>query len=61
MLIFKSIEEIKTVKDSSGKEETVTRRIMGDKMHSITEKREKDAVKETEENFQNFSESNFLQ
>ena len=52
-----SIEEIKTIRNSDGKEETVVKRIIGDKMHAVTEKRNKEGVRETEELFHNMNES----
>lgn len=54
-----SIEEIKTFKNSDGKEEKTVTRIIGDKMHSVVEKKtNKNIIEETEEIFQNFDEKN---
>ncbi|CAF0749398.1 unnamed protein product [Brachionus calyciflorus] len=52
-----SIEEVKTIRNSDGHEETTVTRIIGDKAHSLIEKKTKKGVEETEEVFQNFDEN----
>lgn len=49
-----------TTRDSNGKEETRVTRIIGDKSHSLIERKEADGVKETEEIFNNFDESMYI-
>lgn len=51
---IKSIEEIKTTRNSDGKEVKTVTRIIGDKSHSVIEKKNKNVIEETEEFFQNF-------
>lgn len=51
---MKSVEEIKTEKSSDGAERTTTTRIIGDKSHTLVEKKVKGQVQETEEFFENF-------
>ncbi|RNA26253.1 accessory gland [Brachionus plicatilis] len=49
-----SIEEIKTVRNSDGIEEKTVTRMIGDKIHSVVEKKSNKGIDETEEIFQNF-------
>ena len=42
------------MRDSDGKEVKTVTRIIGEKMHSVVEKRNKNVIEETEEFFQNF-------
>jgi hypothetical protein len=48
------------VRDSEGKEVKTVTRIIGEKMHSVVEKRNKNGIEETEEFFQNFDHGKFL-
>ena len=57
--IFKSVEEVRTTRNSDGSEEKKIIRIIGDKAHSIIEKKDSKGQMETEEIFENFDESNF--
>ena len=57
---MKSVEEIRTVRNSDGKEEKTVTRIINDKKHSVIEKKQNDVVQETEELFENFNESKKL-
>jgi len=51
----KSIEEIQTQRDSSGREKTTVTRIIGDKAHTVVEKKSPSgSVEETEEFYKNF-------
>lgn len=51
-----SIEETKTVRNSDGQEEKTVTRIIGDKAHSVIEKKVNNQLQETEEIFHNFDE-----
>ena len=48
---------MKTLKYSNGREERIVTRIIGDKRHTVIEKKLNKNVEETEEFFQNFDES----
>jgi hypothetical protein len=51
------IEETKNVRDSSGIEEKLITRTLGEKSHIVIERKLSDGSKETEEVFHNFDES----
>lgn len=63
-VIFKQkIEQKKTVRDSSGREETTVTRTLGDKSHTLTTRVDPSGIPETTETFTNIDEgmSKFLQ
>ena len=51
---FKTIEEIKTERSSDGVERKTITRIIGDKSHTLVEKKSNGQVQETEEFYNNF-------
>ena len=50
------IEEKRTVRDSSGREETTVTRTIGDKSHSVTTRVDPSGIPETTETFTNVDE-----
>lgn len=53
------MEQKKTVRDSSGREETTVTRTMGDKSHTVTTRVDQSGIPETVETFTNIDEGNY--
>ena len=61
MIYYKqSIEEIRTERDSSGKEHKSVTRVIGDKVHQVIEKKSDNKIQETEEIFKNMDQGYYF-
>lgn len=58
-MTFKTIEEIKNIRNSDGTKEKTITRIIGDQVHTVVEKNS-NSGKETEEYFNNFDHGKFI-